>query len=42
MASIVYKNSRYFLESFDSTKSIIESIGLSLSLLMLFYDESED
>ena len=42
MASIVYKNSQHFPESFDDPKSIIETIGLPLSLLAPFNDKNDD
>lgn len=41
MASIVYKNSQHFPESFDGAKSIIETIGLPLSLLAPFNDKND-
>lgn len=42
MVSIVYKNTQYFPESFDDPKSIIETIGLPLSLLAPFNDKNDD
>lgn len=42
MVSIVHKNTQYFPESFDDPKSIIETIGLPLSLLAPFNDKNDD